>query len=128
MATPELRSVALRRIVLGFSLASAAALAAGFALGAATGDWVWPQRAGSVVIVLGVVLTSRKILIARNDLVALLHEMEAADGAERTARLAGFKRLQRDLDRQVFEKAGFALVVIGTLFNGFGDLIGRALF
>ncbi|WP_137180291.1 hypothetical protein [Roseomonas sp. AR75] len=118
-------SRALRHVVRGF-LAVSLACVAGFAwLSAATGDWVWFARSGAVLTALGLVLASRKILIARADLLALLADMERADGTERTARLESFKRLQRDLDRQVMEKAGFGLLVVGTLIWGFGDLIGR---
>jgi hypothetical protein len=94
-------------------------------LSAATGDWTWLARSGAILTALGLVLASRKILIARNDLLSLLHEMEKADGTQRTARLASFKQLQRDIDRQVLEKAGFALLILGTLIWGFGDLVGR---
>ena len=51
--------------------------------------------------------------------------MERVDGAQRTARLESFKRLQHDVDRLVVENAGFAPLVIGTLIWGFGDLAGR---
>jgi hypothetical protein len=112
-------------VVRGFLLA--AALSAGFGLWAsvAIGDWMWFARSGAVMTALGLVLASRKILIARADLVALLADMERADGAERTARLDSFKRLQRDLDRQVMEKVGFGLLIVGTIVWGFGDLLGR---
>lgn len=121
----EAGSRALRRVVRGFLLASALSVAAGIWASATTDDWMWFARSGAVLTALGLVLASRKILIARADLVALLAEMERADGAERTARLESFKRLQRDLDRQVMEKAGFGLLIAGTIVWGFGDLVGR---
>jgi hypothetical protein len=124
-APPESGSRALRRVVRGFLLASVASMAGGIWLSVATGDWMWFARSGAVLTALGLVLASRKVLIARADLVALLADMERTDGAERTARLESFKRLQRDLDRQVMEKAGFGLLILGTLVWGFGDLIGR---
>ena len=121
----ESGSRALRRVVRGFLLAACLSLASGIWASAATGDWMWFARSGAVLTLLGLVLASRKILIARADLLALLGEMERADGAERTARLESFKRLQRDLDRQVMEKAGFGLLIVGTFVWGFGDLAGR---
>jgi hypothetical protein len=121
----EAGSRALRRVVRGFLLAACLCLAGGIWASAATEDWMWFARSGAVLTALGLVLASRKILIARADLLALLGEMERADGAERTARLESFKRLQRDLDRQVMEKAGFGLLILGTIVWGFGDLLGR---
>jgi len=100
-------------------------MAAGIWLSVVSADWTWFARSGAVLTVLGLVLASRKILIARADLVTLLADMERADGTARTARLESFKRLQRDLDRQVMEKAGFGLLILGTLVWGFGDLLGR---
>ena len=118
-------SRALRRVVWLFVLATMLAMAAGIGLSIGTADWMWFARSGAIITALGLVLASRKVLIARADLLALLADMERADGTERTARLASFKRLQRDIDRQVMEKAGFALLILGTLVWGFGDLIGR---
>ena len=117
--------LALRRVVRLFVLATVVTMAAAIALSIGTADWTWFARSGAIITALGLVLASRKVLIARADLLALLADMERADGTERTARLASFKRLQRDLDRQVMEKAGFALLILGTLVWGFGDLIGR---
>lgn len=122
---PEQGSRALRRVVQGFTAATIAAMAAGIWLSIATTDWMWFARSGAIITALGLVLASRKVLIARADLMALLQDMERVDGAERTVRLESFKRLQRDLDRQIMEKAGFALLILGTLVWGFGDLIGR---
>ncbi len=121
----EAASQSLRRVVRGFVGLGVLAAALSLWVSVATGDWTWFSRSGAILTALGLVMASRKILIARADLVALLSDMERTDGAERTARLESFKRLQRDLDRQVMEKAGFALLLIGTLIWGYGDLLGR---
>jgi hypothetical protein len=121
----EAASRSLRRIVRGFVALGALAVVSSLWPSVATGDWTWFSRSGAILTALGLVMASRKILIALADLVALLSDMERTDGAERTARLESFKRLQRDLDRQVMEKAGFALLLIGTLIWGYGDLLGR---
>ncbi|HZF77007.1 MAG TPA: hypothetical protein VE033_14365 [Acetobacteraceae bacterium] len=122
---PEAGSRVMRRIVWLFLGAAVLAAGGGVWASAGTGDWTWFSRSGAVLTGLGLLLASRKVLIARADLLALLQEMEAADGAERTARLASFKRLQRDIDRQLLERVGFGLLMLGTLVWGFGDLIGR---
>jgi hypothetical protein len=121
----EAASHSLRRVVRGFVATGVLASVLSLWLSIATGDWTWFSRSGAILTALGLVMASRKILIARADLVALLSDMERTDGAERTARLESFKRLQRDLDRQVMEKAGFALLLIGTLIWGYGDLLGK---
>ena len=121
----EAASHSLRRVVRSFVATGVLASALSLWLSIATGDWTWFSRSGAILTALGLVMASRKILIARADLVALLSDMERTDGAERTARLESFKRLQRDLDRQVMEKAGFALLLIGTLIWGYGDLLGK---
>lgn len=125
MAFTEEGSRALRRVVRGFAAAATLTVILFIGVSIATGDWSWFARSGAILTALGLLLASRKVLIARADLLALLSDMERADGSERTARLESFKRLQRDIDRQVVEKAGFALLVIGTLVWGFGDLVGR---
>ena len=121
----EVASHSLRRVVRGFVAAGVLASALSLWLSVATGDWTWFSRSGAILTALGLVMASRKILIARADLVALLSDMERTDGAERTARLESFNRVQRELDRQVMEKAGFALLLIGTLIWGYGDLLGK---
>jgi hypothetical protein len=121
----ETSSVALRRVVRFFLALAFVAVGASLWLSVATADWTWFARSGAILTALGLVLASRKILIARADLVALLADMESADGTARTVRLESFKRLQRDLDRQVMEKAGFGLLIVGTLIWGYGDLLGR---
>lgn len=118
-------STALRVAMLACGGLTGAVLAAGLAASVATADWTHFPRAGAVVVLLGIVLTSRKVLIARNDLLNLLNEMAEADGTTRTARLRAFKQLQRDLDRQLLERAGLAQLVLGTLVWAFGDLLGR---
>lgn len=98
-------------------------------------DWSWLSRSGSLVVIIGIVLTSQQIL---QHMEYLHHQQLHGLGdrqnlSTRDWASGGDKRdlLDRRFSREVIwrkEAHGFYLLIIGTGVWGFGDLIGGYLF
>ena len=108
-------------------LLSALVLAAGIGLSIEQDDWTWFARSGSMVVVIGIFLTSsqiiensRRLRIRRNHHEQNFHR----DFAEDIKR--GTLERSRSLDEDIWENGlrGFYLLIVGTLVWGFGDLAG----
>lgn len=108
-------------------LLSATVFVSGVWLSFDQNDWSWFARSGSMMVVIGIFLTSsqiiensRKLKIRRS-----YHEQNFnRDFAEDIKR--GALERSRSLDEDIWENGlrGFYLLVIGTLVWGFGDLTG----
>lgn len=103
-------------------------LATGIGLSISLQDWHWFSRAGSLVVVAGILLTSSEII---EHLHALKQRRRFGEGwaqhdwaseAETHARARG----PNEAPGQVHGH-GFYLLVIGTLIWGLGDLVGLLL-
>jgi hypothetical protein len=90
-------------------------------------DWSWLARSGSMIVVIGIFLTSsqiiensRRLKIRRSHHEQNFHR-DFADEIKR-----GTLDRSRSLDEDIWENGlrGFYLLVIGTLVWGFGDLAG----
>lgn len=95
-----------------------------------TGDWNWFSRSGSLVVVIGIFLTSTQVI-----------ENSRRLRSRRTNRIKNFDRdyaeesrkqtlsRSRILDEDLWANGlrGFYLLVIGTLIWGYGDLIGQII-
>ena len=118
------------------------ALGMGLTLATQTGDWQWFSRAGSVVVAIGILLTSSQIIEHGKRLRSRRLDWEAANSLVREKPDANnpLNRdwAQGDLVRQLVhsrsreeetwinEGHGLYMLVGGTLIWGFGDLIGTA--
>ncbi len=90
-------------------------------------DWSWFARSGSMIVVIGIFLTSSQIIenSRRLKLRRSHHEQNFhRDFAEDVKR--GTLDRSRGLDENIWENGlrGFYLLVVGTLVWGFGDLAG----
>lgn len=90
-------------------------------------DWSWFSRSGSLIVIIGILLTSsqiiensRKLKIRRSH-----HELNFNRDFADDINKHTLKR-SRDLDENIWENGlrGLYLLVCGTLIWGFGDLIG----
>ncbi|MCW8829699.1 MAG: hypothetical protein OQK94_11685 [Gammaproteobacteria bacterium] len=99
-------------------------LIAGVVLSLSYGDWDWFARSGSLVVVNGIILTSRQIIEHMHTL-----GLWARSSAQCSRDWANTERrylLQDDhRSRWLSEKYGLYMLVLGTLVWGFGDLPGR---
>ncbi len=90
-------------------------------------DWSWFARSGSMIVVIGIFLTSSQIIenSRRLKIRRSYHDHNFnRDFAEDIKR--GTLERSRGLDEDIWENGlrGFYLLVIGTLVWGFGDLAG----
>jgi len=90
-------------------------------------DWSWFARSGSMIVVIGIFLTSSQIIENSRRLKIRRSYNEHnfnRDFAEDIKR--GTLQRSRGLDEDIWENGlrGFYLLVVGTLVWGFGDLVG----
>jgi hypothetical protein len=108
-------------------LLSATVFVSGVWLSFDQNDWSWFARSGSMIVVIGIFLTSSQIIenSRRLRIRRSYHEQNFnRDFAEDIKR--GTLERSRGLDENIWENGlrGFYLLVIGTLVWGFGDLTG----
>ncbi len=108
-------------------LLSMLVLTAGILLSIEQDDWTWFARSGSMIVVIGIFLTSsqviensRRLRSRRNHHEQSFHRDFAGDIKR------GTLDRSRSLDEDIWENGlrGFYLLVVGTLVWGFGDLAG----
>ncbi len=124
------RSALKRHLVLSTRkalLLSSSVFITGVWLSVHQNDWSWFARSGSMIVVIGIFLTSsqiiensRKLRIRRSRHEQNFHR-DYADEIKR-----GTLDRSRSLDEDIWENGlrGFYLLVAGTLVWGFGDLVG----
>jgi hypothetical protein len=109
---------------------SVLATAVSFVVSLQTGDWNWFARSGSLVVVIGIFLTSSQIIENSRNLRARRARRARNfdhDYAEELKQQSLSR--SRSLDEDLWENGlrGLYLLVIGTLIWGYGDLIGTLL-
>lgn len=93
------------------------------------GDWQWFSRAGSIIVVLGIYLTSSQIIENSRRLRFRYPHAHKEGNFQRDwaknkhVHILGCDKVNEE-ETWVMGKCGFNLLIIGTLIWGFGDLIG----
>ncbi len=114
-------------------------VAAGCVVSALSGEWTWLARAGSVIVVIGIVLTSTQVLENARRLrqrrsqwenqLSRSWNREQGNINPSMHDWAGDMRAlsrsrHREEDTWEYERSGVYMLVAGTLLWGFGDLVG----
>lgn len=102
-------------------------LGAGAMVSSRTGDWDWMARAGSLIVVVGILLTSTQVIENTRRLRLRRQKWEASRSTLRDWASDDQKLTHsRNHDEHLFEneRSGLYLLVAGTLVWGFGDLLG----
>jgi hypothetical protein len=91
-------------------------------------DWQWFSRAGSLLVILGIYLTSIQIIENNRRLMNRHQEMHRngnfqRDWAKQKQEQSFFHNLEHETETWVMGKCGFNLLISGTLIWGFGDLL-----
>lgn len=105
-------------------------LVSGCLISLSQGDWSWFSRCGSLVVVIGIILTSSQILehirimkIRQLNLSGDLKRDWAQEDRQQTLQES---RFNEDIT-WTNERSGLLMLITGTLIWGFGDLIERFL-
>lgn len=86
-------------------------------------DWNWLSRSGSLIVVIGIILTSNQILLHMHHLDQARRHHESNFNKD-WARAQKSENLFLDKHHQWRnEKYGFYMLIVGTLVWGFGDLL-----
>ena len=89
--------------------------------------WTWFARSGSIIVVIGIFLTSSQIIenSRRLKIRRYRHKRNFDRDYAEDIKRATLER-SRSLDEDIWENGlrGLYLLVIGTLIRGFGDLAG----
>jgi lysylphosphatidylglycerol synthetase-like protein (DUF2156 family) len=87
-------------------------------------DWTWFSRSGSLIVIIGIILTSHQILEHMRN----LDRNRRHDSKFNRDWAAGERQHYIHEDNEYVwtsEKYGLYMLVLGTFVWGFGDLIGR---
>ena len=91
-------------------------------------DWTWFARSGSIIVVIGIFLTSSQIIenSRRLRIRRYRHKLNFNRDYAEDIKRETLER-SRSLDEDIWENGlrGLYLLVIGTLIWGFGDLAGH---
>ena len=93
-------------------------------------DWIWFSRSGSIIVIIGIVLTSSHIIENSSKLHARRRHHDnnfGRDYADETK--LGTLKYSRRHDEDLWESSlrGLYLLIAGTIIWGYGDLIGLLL-
>jgi hypothetical protein len=115
-----------RNTLKAYSIAAVIMLA-GCLISIQADDWSWFSRCGSLVVVIGIILTSSQIL----DHIRLLKMRELNLSGDFNRDWASEERRQALLQSRfnqettwTNERSGLLMLIAGTLIWGFGDLVG----
>jgi len=105
-------------------------LASGCLASISHGDWSWFSRCGSLVVVIGIILTSSQVL----EHIRMLKMRQMNTHGDFTRDWAKEERQQTLNDSRFHEeitwtneRSGLLMLITGTLIWGFGDLIERLI-
>ncbi len=111
-------------------LLSAVVFASGIWLSLKLVDWSWFSRSGSLIVIIGILLTSSQIIENSRKLKTRRshHDHNFKRDFAEDIKKHNLER-SRHLDENIWENGlrGLYLLVAGTLIWGFGDLIGAFL-
>ncbi len=113
--------------VLNAYISAVVALSSGAFISIKTGDWTWFSRCGSLVVVIGIWLTSSQI-IRHMQCLKQRHTIGVSefqrDWATENKQQSLLNSRLHEEATWINEKSGFYMLIIGTLIWGFGDLLG----
>ncbi len=113
---------ALRFTINAYAVATCT-LGLGIILSVRQGDWSWFSRSGSLVVINGIILTSRQILDHIQHLKQ--RQIRRESQFERDWAKEGKHHLIREDHEHLWksEKYGLYMLISGTFIWGFGDLL-----
>lgn len=92
-------------------------------------NWQWLSRSGSLVVVIGIMLTSTQILdelhLMRQRRMHSDRNHDSWSSHDWVAEAESHKKLRHGEEEFSGRSQGLYLLVLGTLIWGFGDIIGR---